>query len=225
MPETELWRRHKQGDRQATSELLDRLKPHVDSRVSLYRDVAIPPQAIYGHAMNLTMHAIDTYDPKSGAALPTHVVNHLQRVSRFVNQNKNIARIPEHRALRVGTFQSVHSSMSAELGRQPTVEELADELGWSHKEVGTMGRSLRSDLSASAMPEAAEARFHDRTKETMYFVRGGLLPQEREAFDHLWGFDGKKHLSVSEISKRTGLSVDRVYMLRKQTAQKIQRTM
>lgn len=219
----DLWKRHKTGDREATNTLLDRLRPHIDSRVSLYRDVPIPEPAIRGHALKVTLHALDTFDPNAGAALPTHVVNRLQRVSRFVNQNKNIARIPEHRLLRIGTFQSVHSSMEAQLGRKPAIEELADELGWTHKEVGTMARSLRSDLAASAMPEAAEARLKDRSHETMHFVRGGLTPQEKEAFDHLWGFAGTKQLPVNDIARKTGLTTDRIYRLRRETAGQIQR--
>ena len=219
----DLWHQHKKGDREATNTLLGRLHPHIAQRVSLYQDVPIPAPAIYGHAMRLALHSLDSFDPNAGAALSTHVVNGLQRVSRFVNQNKNVARIPEHRLLRIGTFQSVHSSMEAQLGRRPAVEELADELGWTHKEVGTMARSLRSDMSASSMPEAAEGRLKDRSHETMHFVRGGLTPPEKQAFDHLWGFSGNKQLSVNDIARRTGLSTDRVYRLRRETATDIQR--
>lgn len=221
----DLWHQHRKGDREATNKLLGRLSPHIDSRVSLYRDVPIPQPAIRGYATRVALHALDTYDPKAGAALPTHVVNRLQRVSRFVNQHKNVARIPEHRVLRVGTYQSVHSSLQAQLGRHPSVEELADELGWTHREVQTMGRSLRSDLAASMMPDSVEGRIKGRGTETMHFVRGGLTPQEKEAFDHLWGFGGKPQLSVADIARRTGLSTDRVYRLRRESAQEIQRNL
>jgi len=219
----ELWHQHRKGDREATNQLLGRLSPHIDQRVALYRDVPIPEPAIKGYAMRVALHALDNFDPKAGAQLSTHVVGRLQRVSRFVNQNKNVARIPEHRLLRIGTYQSVHSSLGAQLGRPPSIEELADELGWTHREVHTMATSLRSDLAASSMPESMEGRIKDRGHETMHFVRAGLTPQEKEAFDHLWGFDGKPHLSVADIARRTNLSTDRVYRLKRETAQEIQR--
>jgi DNA-directed RNA polymerase specialized sigma subunit len=221
----DLWHQHKQGDREATNQLLGRLAPHISSRADLYRNVPIPAPAIRGYATRVALHALDTYDPKAGTQLSTHVVNRLQRVSRFVNQNKNVARIPEHRFLRVGTYQSVHSSLSAQLGRSPSIEELSDDLGWTHREVQAMGSSLRSDLAASSMPETMEGRIRDRGHETMHFVRGGLTPPEKDAFDHLWQFSGKPNLSVAEISKRTGLSTDRIYRLKRESAQEIQRNL
>jgi len=221
----DLWHLHRKGDRVATNTLLGRLAPHIDQRVSLYRDVPIPEPAIRGYAMRVALHSLDNFDPKAGTQLSTHVVGRLQRVSRFVNQNKNVARIPEHRLLRVGTYQSVHSALAAQLGRPPSTEELADDLGWTHREVQTMHGSLRSDLSASSMPETMEGRIRDRGHETMHFVRGGLTPPEKSAFDHLWGFGGKPNLSVADISKRTGLSTDRVYRLKRESAQEIQRNL
>lgn len=221
----DLWHLHRKGDREATNSLLGRLSPYINARVSLYRDVPIPQPAIKGYAMRVALHAMDNFDPGKGTQLSTHVVNRLQRVSRYVNQNKNVARIPEHRLLRVGTYQSVHSSMGAQLGRPPSVEELADELGWTHREVQTMGSSLRSDLAASSMPESMEGRILNRGQETMHFVRGGLTPPEKQAFDHLWGFAGKPQLSVAAIAKKSNLSTDRVYRLRRETAQEIQRSL
>lgn len=211
-----LWRQHRAGDRVATNKLLRRMDPYIQKRVSLYRDVPIPRPAIEGHAKSLALHAFDTYDPKKKTELSTHVVNHLQRVSRFVNQGKNIARIPEHRVLRVGTFNSVHDSLKAQLGRPPSTEELSDELGWSHREVQTMAQSLkRRALSESAMPEGAEGRFKNRNEETLSFVRFGLTPKERSAFDNLFGYKGAPQLPVDRIAKKTGMSTDAVYRLRR----------
>jgi len=221
----DLWHQHRKGDREATNQLLGRLAPHITSRADLYQNVPIPAPAIRGYATRVALHALDTFDPKAGTQLSTHVVNRLQRVSRFVNQNKNVARIPEHRFLRVGTYQSVHSSLSAQLGRHPSMEELADDLGWTHREVQAMGASLRSDLAASSMPETMEGRIRDRGHETMHFVRGGLTPPEKDAFDHLWQFSGKPNLSVVDIAKKTGLSTDRIYRLKRESAQEIQRNL
>lgn len=205
--------------------LLRKLDPHVQQRVSLYKGrVAIPHQAIEGHARYLALHALESFDPKAGAQVATHVVNHLQRVSRFVNQNKNIARIPEHRLLKIGTFEAVKSQLETALGRPPSMEELADELGWSHREVQVLARSLSArSLSASAMPESLEGEFGDRRQETMSFVRFGLTPLERDAFDHLYGFNGKTKLSVAETAKKTEFSPDYLYRMLRRTALDIQR--
>lgn len=220
----ELWHKHRAGDKGATNRLLRTMDSHIQQRVALYRDVPIPKPAILGHAKSLALHAFDTYNPKAGTQLSTHVVNHLQRVSRFVNQGKNIARIPEHRFLRIGTFNAAHDSLAAVLGRPPSTEELADDIGWSHREVQTMAQSLKQRaLSESAMPEGAEGRFVDRRTETMAFVRYGLTPVERKAFDHLFGYDKKPKLPVEEVSRMTGMSTDSLYRLRRRSADDIRR--
>lgn len=216
-----LWDKYKRGDKAAGDELLTALDPHIQQRVALYKGrVAIPHHAIEGHAKGLALYAMDTFDPKAGTLVSTHVVNHLHRVSRYVNQNKNVARIPEHRMLRVGTFESAKSQMSAALGREPTMEELADDLGWSRQEVQTMQKSLSSrTLSASAMPDTLEGEFSDRHKETLNFVRFGLTPKEREAFDMMFGFNGVKAQHMDDVAKKTGLSTDYLYRMRRRIQQ------
>lgn len=224
-PLRELWDKHRRGDSGATNKLLTELDPLIQQRVALYKGrVAIPHHAIEGHAKSLALHAMETFDPKAGTQLSTHVVNHLQRVSRYVNQNKNVARIPEHRVLRVGTFESAASQLSAVLGRDPTIEELADDLGWSRQEVQTMQKSLGTrTLSASAMPDSLEGEFSDRHAETLSFVRFGLLPKERGAFDLMFGFNGKKAIHMDDVAKRTGFSTDYLYRLRRRVQQEVLR--
>lgn len=221
--EIELWKQHKAGNSTATNELLRHVMPHVNSRVSYYRDVPIPSPALQGEAMKMAIHSFDTWDPKRGARLATNTVTSLQRMSRFVTQNKNIARIPEHRAAKIGTFLHVRNALESELQRAPSPEELADELSWSVKEVRETNNSMRKDLSESGMPEAALGAVQDRQKETMHFVRHGLTPPERTVFDHHFGFGGAKQMSVDQIAKKVGKSPDWVYRVRRKTIADIQR--
>lgn len=221
--ELSLWERHKVGESAATNELLRYVMPHINNRVSYYRDVPIPNPALHGEAMKMAIHSFDTWDPKRGARLATNTVTSLQRMSRFVTQNKNIARIPEHRAVKIGTFLHVKNALEFEIGRPPSPEELADELSWSVKEVRETNSSMRKDLSESGMPEAALGAVQDRQKETMHFVRYGLTPPERTVFDHHFGFDGVKQLSVEQIAKKVGKSPDWVYRVRRKSIADIQR--
>jgi len=224
-PLHDLWKRYRSGDKAAANQILTAVDPHIKQRVALYKGrVAVPHYAIEGHAKDLVLHALDTFDPKAGTQVTTHIVNHLQRVSRYVNQNKNVARIPEHRALRVGAFESARAQLAAVMGREPTPEELADDLGWSRQEVQTMTASVGArTLSASAMPDTLEGDFSNRQRETMSFVRHGLLPNEREAFDRMFGFNGRQPQHMNDVSKATGLSVDYLYRLRRRIQQEMLR--
>lgn len=219
----DLWHQYRRGSDVAKNELLDRMMPHIRQRSALYRDVPIPESAILGHAQRRALEAFETYDPSKGTQLSTHVVNHLQRVSRFVNQGKNIARIPEPKFLQLNLFQSQYDSLMATHGRPPSIEELTDVLHWTPQQVQSMAKSLKQrDLSASSMPESAEGSTRDRMHETLSFVRFGLKPDERTAFDHFFGYAGKPILGMPEIAKKTGLSVDKLYRLKQRTTQDVQ---
>lgn len=221
--ELDLWKQHKRGDTTATNSLLRSVMPLINTRVNYYRDVPIPHPALYGEAIKMALGSFDSWDPSRGARLGTHVVSSLQRMNRFVSQNKNVARIPEHRIQKVGTYLHVKSALEAELGRPPSAEELADELSWSVKEVRDVSASLRKDLSESGMPEAALGAVQDRNKETMHFLRYGLTPEERTVFDHSFGYQGAKSLSVPEVAKKVGKSEDWVYRVRRRIISDFQR--
>lgn len=219
----DLWKAYRKGSKDAQNELLDRMMPHIRQRSALYKDVPIPESAILGHAQRRALEAFETYDPAKGTQLSTHVVNHLQRVSRYVNQGKNIARIPEPRFLQLNLYQSTYDSLTATHGRPPSLEEMSDALHWTPQQVQSMERSLKQRaLAASAMPEMAEDQPRDRMHETLSFVRFGLKPDEKEAFDHFFGHNGKPILGMPEIAKRTGLSVDKLYRLKQRTTQEVQ---
>ncbi len=221
--ELDLWNKSKSGDRDASKSLLRSVMPHVHKRVSRYRDVPIPAPALYGEATKMALTAIQNWDPTRGARLGTHTVTQLQRMNRFVSQNKNIARIPEHRAVKIGGFLHTRDALSAELGRAPSPEEMADELSWPVKEVRATAASMRKDLSESGMPEAALAQMNDRQKETMNFVRFSLTHPEQKVFDSYFVTTIGKAPSVTSVAKNTGKSEDWVYRVRRRLVNDIKR--
>jgi len=224
--ELDLWKKSRAGDAKATQALLRSVMPHVHKRVSRYRDVPIPQPALYGEATKMALSSLQNWDPARGARLGTHVVTSLQRMNRFVTQNKNVARIPEHRAVKIGGFLNVRNALEAELGRPPSPEELADELAWPVKEVRHIAASMRKDLSESGMPEAALQHHRDRQKETSQFIRYSLTPPERKVFDSYFGKIGKKTGKpppVSSVAKKVGKSEDWVYRVRRRLISDIKR--
>lgn len=76
----------------------------------------------------LALQAFDTYDPAKGK-LNTHVMNYLKHLQRYVLDYQNVGKIPEHRGIAISKFQNRQSELQDNLGREPNVKELADELG------------------------------------------------------------------------------------------------
>jgi DNA-directed RNA polymerase specialized sigma subunit len=158
----------------------------------------------------LAMEAFHSYDPNKGAALGTHVVNQLQRMSRLSYANQNIARLPENKMLLFHGFNVAHSELADTHGRAPTVDELADHLGWPIHKVEEYRKSIgrKELLESGGLFETGDAGLYDADKQehVVDFIHHDLAPQQKAIFEHLTGYGGAEQLSNQEIQKKLGLT-------------------
>lgn len=75
--------------------LINNLEPIIVSESSKWHQSGLSPVLLKNHAQNLAIKAVETFDPLKGTQLSTHVVTHLQHLSRFVSSRQNIIRQPE----------------------------------------------------------------------------------------------------------------------------------
>ncbi len=214
----------KAGDAVAFNELVTQHSDLLAHKANAFRRSPIPVSVLQAHATKLMRDAVDRYDPKSGVRFRTFLESTI-RLNRFAVQNKNVARIPEHRALLVGRFLAAKQMLSAELDREPTAIELGEYLAWSVADVTRMEQAVsRRDLAASAMEFDQVSNVGDRVGETIDFIYYELTPQEQLVFDFSLGRHGKpKIASVAEIARRTGLTTDKVYAVKRDIARRVAR--
>ncbi len=214
----DLFRRDPKKGRNA---FLRAAKPFIQARAGIYREAPVPQPAVIGNGQILALRALDVYKPhKSGVR--THLENHLRGMSRFVNQHKNVARIPEHRTLKIGAFKAAHQRMLIELGRHPSPQELADELSWPLKDIRQMEAALHASVAESESYGGESNRAHnDRFYENLSFARFKLSPADQQVVDFLYGINGQPQLSVNATAARTGISASKVYQIRQQMARNV----
>ena len=220
----DLVRRAKAGDASAINELIRQNRDLIDIKVRNYRKAPVPGAAVEGEALNLLLLAINKYSPSSGANFRTYYEHMLRGLNRYVNSNKNIARIPENKFLRMRHYMSVRSLLQAQYGRAPQLAEMSDELGWSKPDVYAMEQALKQkDFSAFDFEEQGKAtQLQSRMYETGELLYASLSPKEKQIYDFSLGTHGKPVItSVVELAKRTGLSTDQVYKMRRNITQRI----
>jgi len=225
--ELSIWKDWKKSqDPKKLGQLLDSIHPIILSTMKKFESVPLPPSSINAEAKKQAIQAFKTYDPKAGASLGTHVYNYMQKVNRFVYEHQNIGRIPEHRIMKIGTFQAVKDDLRNKFGREPSAMELSDELSWSLQEVERMERELKREIPESSIQDV-DFSFTATTdaQKILNYIYYELSPQEKVVFEYLTGWAGKPKLTEDEIALRVGLTRERVKKLKAKIAAKIKARM
>jgi len=200
----ELWKTWKQTQSpNDLNKLLDNLKPLIYRETSKWQS-AMPPASLESKGRLLTVEALRTYSPDRGAAVGTHVASRLRKLSRSVYPYLNVARLPENVQLKYNAFNIAQMNLNEELGREPTVEELADHLMWNIKTVANFQRNFgRSEFVESA----GLAQDSSSTESLLvdFFYRD-LTPTDKLLFESITGYGGKPVLSNTKLIQKYGIT-------------------
>lgn len=201
----ELWKEWKKTGNPATlQKLLDRLQPLIYRETSKWSGT-VPGPALEARAKRLAVEALESYNPNMGAAIGTHVTSRLRKVSRHVYPYQNVARLPENKQLLYNTYQVAHSKLYDDFGREPTTEEMRDELQWSYKKVKEYHHTIgRRELVES---EGANIDFGEHEASPLVdFYYHGLAPKDQLLFEDIVGYGGKRPMSNPELMRKYNLT-------------------
>jgi hypothetical protein len=197
---------------------LDQLKPVILSQVNRWSGSLSRP-LLETRAKVLATEAIQSYNPRKGAALATHVTNQLQRLSRLVYTHTQAARLPEHKAVGMASFRVAQEALEDEFGRSPTTPELADHLGWSNRRAEEFDRAFnRRELLTSGEFTPSSFPVADQEDPLIGFVFHDMAPKTQKLFVHVTGYGGSPVLSNPELMKKFKLTQGQLsYQKRKMT--------
>lgn len=220
------WRAWKAAptDANATA-LLRQVDPLIQKEVNKWSGALARP-LLETEGKRLAMEAFKSYDPDKGAALGTHVVNQLQRMSRLTYTHQNIARLPENKALLYNTYTTAHAELSDTHGRAPTTDELADHLQWPLKKVEEYRRAVsrKERLESGGLFGTGDAGLYadDTQSHVVDFIHHDLPAQHKAIFEHLTGYGGAQILSNQQIQKKLGLTQGQYSYAKKQLITKLE---
>ncbi|MBX3747881.1 MAG: RNA polymerase sigma factor RpoD/SigA [Verrucomicrobiae bacterium] len=149
--EVELAQRIQKGDQRAREHMI---RANLRLCVKIARDYehhGVPLLDLVNEGNIGLMKAVDYFDPTKGAKFSTYSSWWIkQAIKRAVANQSRTIRIPIHLRDRIAHFWRAHSRLHDELKREPTDEEIADELGLPMSRIRKMRRAMLSTISLDA---------------------------------------------------------------------------
>ena len=149
--EVKLARRIQRGDKKAREHMI---RANLRLCVKIARDYehhGVPLLDLVNEGNIGLMKAVDYFDPTKGAKFSTYSSWWIkQAVKRAVANQSRTIRIPIHLRDRIAHFWRTHSRLHDELGREPSDEEIADEMDMPIARIRKMRRAMLSTISLDA---------------------------------------------------------------------------
>ena len=240
--EVDLAARIKRGDKKAREQMI---KANLRLVVKIARDyegLGLPLLDLISEGNIGLMKAVERFDPAKGGKLSTYGAWWIkQSIKRaLANQSKTI-RLPVHLVDRISRMRRVAMRLHEELGREPTDEELGEELGMTASRVGQLRTaairpaSLDAPIGDDDSNTFAEV-VQDENAETPYQQLEGktvtamlqemvtkLDPREATILRFRFGLDGGTEKTLEEVGEKFGVTRERVRQIQNIALAKLRR--
>lgn len=224
--ELQLWKHWKaHGEQPEHLQPLLKLYDNVIAQKMKQKAPHIRPAAYRAELQKQVITAFKNYDPNRGTALNTHVVGRLPKALRYNNRHANLLYIPEGQSGKIGDINKAEEMLGEELGRKPTVQEVAHHLGMKPARVQTIidaqqftvpaGQSAgEEDYDYGSGSDATTHGFEDAQIAIAQNILPTLFPNKPEMhtlFGHVFGVNGHKQISsTSALAKKMGKSQSQI---------------
>lgn len=230
--EIELATKIEEGDRDARALMINSNLRLVVTIAQEYANLGLPLLDLVSEGNIGLMTAVDRFDPAKGAKFSTYAVWWIrQSIKRALSNQGKTIRLPVHLGDKILKMRRVALQMSEELGREPTDDELSEEIGIASEKISQLKTvsirpaSLDAPINDDEQTEFGESLADDEAGTPFELLRdkdlhaevGGLLEElgdrEKKIISQRFGFDGGKRKTLEEIGRRLGMSRERIRQL------------
>jgi RNA polymerase primary sigma factor len=190
------------------------------------------------------MNAVERFDPEKGGKLSTYGAWWIkQSIKRaLANQSKTI-RLPIHMVDKIARMRRISSTLAEALGREPTDDELASELGLPRQKIAMLKQAAQRPASLDAPVNEGEATEYGEiisdesasdplellTDKNLNAEIGGLLSilneRERRIIDERFGLNGLKPMLLEDVGREFGVSRERIRQLQNSALAKMRKAL
>jgi len=240
--EVELAERIKKGDLKAREQMI---KANLRLVVKIARDyegLGLPLLDLISEGNIGLMKAVERFDPKKGGKLSTYSAWWIKQAIKraLANQSKTI-RLPVHMVDKISKLRKLAHKLEEELGREPTDEELAFELGTTPAKVAFMRQaairpaSLDAPIGDEDSNTFAEIVKDERatdpatfledttTKSMLQELLKKLDSREATILTARFGLDGNPPQTLEEVGRKFGVTRERIRQIQNAALKKLRR--
>ncbi|MGA2557835.1 MAG: sigma-70 family RNA polymerase sigma factor [Verrucomicrobiota bacterium] len=227
--EIELAARIRRGDKKAREKMIKANLRLVVKIAHDYENFGLPLLDLISEGNIGLMKAVERFDPAKGGKLSTYgswwIKQSIKRA--LANQSKTI-RLPVHLVDKISRMRKTALKLQEIFGREPTDEELADEMGMSVSRVAQMRTAAIRPASLDApigdddtnsfaevvQDEAADTPYEHLEEKTVTGMLREMVKtlDEREStiLSYRFGLDGGSEKTLEEVGERFGVTRERV---------------
>ena len=226
--EVALAKRIERGDPEAKAEMIQSNLRLVVSIAKNYRNQGLPFLDLIQEGTLGLIRAVEKFDWRRGFKFSTYATWWIrQAVARALADKGRTIRMPVHIVERMQKINRAERSLWTQLGREPTLDEIADEASLTPQQVLEVRAAARASTSLDApIGDQDDAVFGDFVagdeplpeetvevrlrRQALQSALASLPDREREVVTLRYGIDGQEPRTLEEIGRCLGLTRERV---------------
>jgi RNA polymerase primary sigma factor len=243
MEERELARRAREGDKEAAERLVTANLRFVISYVKKYQGRGLGLAELVCIGNEGLLKAVKKFDPEKGVKFISYAVWWIrQTVLQALAEQTRSVRIPLNQNSNLVKLSRTETALTQLLGRTPTDQEIADEMGEPVETVRALRRVAASELSLDAPIDrgdrdsasfgerfaGAEAEDIEETVESQAqrefldrMFEKYLTERERRILYLYYGLDDGEERTLEEIGSLLGVTRERIRQIRNRAFEKL----
>ncbi len=153
-----------------------------------------------------------------------------QTIIRAISNNSRTIRIPVHMADKIRKYKKVYTTLSFELGHEPSDQDIADRMGLSVRKLSTIKKSIIREPISLETPVTDDLNIGDyiqdkkhnspeeqtktsTLKGSVCHLLSTLDEREKKIINYRFGINGCTPMTLEQLGREMGYSKERIRQL------------